>query len=84
MAPKPATTWDYIKAFVIFSIFLGVVYAIAVAAKKVSESVTGLKQKYNVSDSGIKIKTQSRFDTERERDSVQAGIMKAWKHTSFK
>jgi hypothetical protein len=84
MAKSAATAWDYIRALVIFSIFAAVVVAVAVIAKKISTSITDFKQKYNVDDSGIKIKTNRRFDTEKERDSVQAGIMKAWKNSSFK
>jgi len=82
-------TWiDIFSLSVSTIIFVGTILVIIYVAKQISSSVQTTKESLKekgvaISDKGISVKTDKRFDREHYVDATQRGLIKAMNASSF-
>ncbi|KAJ7122931.1 hypothetical protein C8R44DRAFT_784953 [Mycena epipterygia] len=80
---------DLISLLATVAVFGGIVYAVLVVVRSVSQGVEsakeGLKTKgLHITDKGVSVKTSKRFDREDYVDATQRGFVKAVNASSFR
>ena len=80
---------DIISLLVTVAIFAGVIYGVIFATQLINSGVKSTKeslkrQGVDISDHGVKVKTNKRFDREDYVDATQRGIIKAMGAASFR
>jgi len=79
---------DLISLVIMLAVTVGVVYAISVGTKQVSEAFNNTKETLknkglNISDKGVSVKTTSRFNREDYVDATQRAFIKTMGAASF-
>ncbi|KJA18910.1 hypothetical protein HYPSUDRAFT_44758 [Hypholoma sublateritium FD-334 SS-4] len=80
---------DVFSLFATIAVFGGIIYGIIFVTKSINEGVASTKESlktkgFNVTASGMSIKTSKRFDREDYVDATQRGIVKAMQASSFR
>ncbi|KAJ7477235.1 hypothetical protein B0H11DRAFT_1917179 [Mycena galericulata] len=84
-----ATWLDLISLLTTVAVFGGIIYAVLLVVRSVSQGVEsakeGLKTKgLHITDKGVSVKTSKRFDREDYVDATQRGFVKAVNASSFR
>jgi len=80
---------DLLSLLATVAVFGGVIYAVLIVVRSVSQGVEsakeGMKAKgVHITDKGLSVKTSKRFDREDYVDATQRGFVKAMNASSFR
>ncbi|TDL23441.1 hypothetical protein BD410DRAFT_897515 [Rickenella mellea] len=83
-----ASWFDVVALLITAAVFGGTIYGVVYIAQQLSQTVKSTKETLkerglHISDSGVSVKTNSRFNREDYIDATQRGLLKTMSASSF-